>query len=342
MPEDRTPGVPPARPGPGGGEFEIELNPPGAEAEFVEKLNLCFDHWGDARTFDWCFRRPAAPAGDLLVARGDHGLVSGAAVTYRTVVLPDGRQLFSGIAMAAWTLPEARGKGVFGRLLAGCVRQAARRGAPVTLSWHTADNVSTRGVQRVGAGMFPTSYAFSGPDTPVPAAGLAVSAVAGEAGWERVRSALEASRVGYTRIGYSPAEWRAQFVDRPLGSELVAVGEVGWAVVERAGEWDRVQALVADTDAGLDACLAALLRRAALSGRRLFVFSSLPSWARRFSRLGLQARPGFLSVMLGDAEGLGRALGVQPEAGAFAHSRLETPGDPWYLGPWNVQSGDRM
>jgi GNAT superfamily N-acetyltransferase len=322
--------------------FEIEVNPPGVEAEYLRGLNLCFGRWGDAPFFDWCFRRPGWPAADLIVARGEQGLLSGSAVTYRTVLLPNGRRLFSGTVTGSWALPAARGQGVFQRLLAACVQQAAARGAPTALSWTTVDNTSTRGVQRLGAGQFASVYASSGPGTPVPAAALPVGPPADADGaLEAMLAELGRGQEGYARIGYTPAEWRAQFLARPAEVELLAIGDAGWAAVERAGEWDRVQALVPAAPDALAPCLAALLRRAAGAGRRLFVFSTLPTWMEQLAALGLEARPGYLSVMVGDPAGLGRVLADEPLP-PFAFPRLEDPADPWYMGPWNVQGGDRM
>lgn len=322
--------------------MEIEVNPAGVEDEYLASLNRCFGHWGDARMFDWCFRRPGAPPADLLVGRAEGELVAGSAVTYRTLVLPNGRRATAGIITGSWTLPEARGRGAFSRLAQACVRAAAARGAPVTLAWSTLDNPSTRGMERVGAAQFKTAYVSSAPETPVPDAGLPVIPVEDpEAALEAMLAALSREAEGFAHVGYTPAEWRAQFLGRPGTTELLAIGDAGWSVVERSGEWDRVQVVAPVAPGALEPCVAALLRRAALGRRRLFAFTTVPRWMECFGALGLEMRPGRLSVFVGDPLALGALTGGAPRSELDA-SHLGDPADVAYLGRWHVQSGDRM
>lgn len=304
--------------------MEVQINPAGVEAHYLDSLNLCFGGWGDARAYDWTFRRPVGgPAADLMVLRDDGALMAGSAVVYRTVRMPGGEMVRAGIMTGSWTLPEARGKGCFSTVIRESAGLARQRGSPLLLAYVTAANASFRRLEAAGAALVPTHYCVSGPETPVPRGELRVSPVADLAATcEKIHHMLAESRSGRAHFHYTIPEWTSQFVDRPTATEVLAVGDAAWCVVEKAGDTDRLLALVMREGAPLAECLGSLLRRAQERGRKLFHFCTSAEWHDESVRLGLTIIPGYLTI-LGTGDGSGPA-GMAPAAG------------------WSIQSGDRM
>jgi GNAT superfamily N-acetyltransferase len=216
--------------------------------EYVDGANRVFGAWGDEATFRWAFR------GDAEILFLDDVAASG--ITYR--MLRGGHPV--AIITGSWTLPEARGRGAFTRLVEAAKEIARERGA-VVLGFTRRDNASSRRLEAAGFTMTPTFYCRSIPPQakeipPIPFASLGIDRD------EPLPPMFSSSFV------YSPQEWRAQFLERPH-AHIDCIGRPGeWtAIVERAEEFDRVLA-VSDP-----AALPELAAHAHASGRRLFWFA---------------------------------------------------------------------
>lgn len=202
---------------------------------FLGGLNAAFPGWGGDARFSWCFERAlAGRPPDLLVARDGGEVVGGSAVTYRALALPDGARVVAGIMTGSWTLPAARGRGVFTRIV-----EESLALSPRLLAFVTAANASRGRLEAAGAVGVPTYYCRGATSMPEPP-----------------QSAV--------RFVYSADEWRSQFLGRPEPVEWIATDR--WrAALERAGPVDRV--LFVDGDR------AAAVRSLADAGRRLFCFT---------------------------------------------------------------------
>jgi hypothetical protein len=300
--------------------MELEFNPSGAEATYLESLNVCFPGWGSADTFRWAFgRRVGGPATDLMMLRDSGELIAGSAVSYRQLVLPTGRRALVGIMTGSWTLPAARGKGAFTRIIEASVELTRGHGGALLLAFVTETNASFRRLEAAGSTLFPTRYVSS-------PAGLVLRRAHGFTERQPAPSdfeRFESERPAGAHFAYASAEmWAGQFLERAQRPTLVETSE-GAALVETHGDFDRVQALAAreaDRRAGV---LAGCLSRAAARGKRLFLFESQPSRAERWvSELGLEAAKGLLTALPA-----GEPTAVTPSPD---------------LAPWSLDSGDRM
>ena len=212
--------------------------------EYLAGANAAFGDWGDEARFAWAFRGDS----ELLFLEDDGRVLAGSGVTFRTLCGGGSAAIISG----AWTLPEARRRGGLTQIVEA-TREIARRRDGVVLAFMRSDNPSRRRLAAAGARMHPTYYCRS------------LAAVEGET---LEPADVEASMFPSSFV-YTPAEWRAQFLERP-GTRIECIGRRGeWsAVVERATESDRVHA-VSDERA-----LPHLAARAHAAGRRLFWFTS--------------------------------------------------------------------
>jgi hypothetical protein len=324
--------------------LEIEVNPPGVQAEYPRGLNVAFPGWGELAMYRWCFERPVGgPKADLLVVRRGARLVAGSAVAYRSLRLETGVPVRVAIMTGAWTLPEMRGRGCFGRMIVESVALASRRGAALLLGFARAGNASVRQLAAAGSALSPTAYCLTPPDGGRHGAGARAAIEPGSPDVVALSTALERSRASRVRFTYAPAEWASQFLDRPRPTECLTLDSNGWAVVEPIGATDFVQLLLTHDEAGRSRALAALLGRARDRGRELFVFAGDEEWRHDCLRLGFAVSSGYLTALVADEERLRDALGVPAPVPRGSDSRaLADPGSPWFLGRWSVQSGDRM
>lgn len=256
-----------------------------AEDLYLAGLNRCFPRWGGREMFDWCFRRRGAGlTPDLLVAHDQGAIVGGSAISYRALRTAAGETFRAGVFTGSWTLPEARGRGVFSRLVEETRIVAGERGAPLVIGFVTATNASGRHLESLGAAMRPSFYcrSASAPDM----------------------TSLPSRPAAGSRFVYTEAEWRGQFLERP-GSPETLQG-LGWrAVVETADGVDRVHAIEAANE---DDAWRAIARR----GRPLFCFTTVPARAEALAARGFEIIPGFVAVL---GEGAARVTDLDLENG---------------------------
>jgi GNAT superfamily N-acetyltransferase len=188
-------------------------------AEYIAALNRCFPGWGGDAMFDWCFQRAVAGCvPDLLVVRDDGRVVAGAGVVYRTVRAASDT-VPVGVICAAWTDPDARGRGLFSDLMEAARLQVRRRDGVALLGFVRAVNVSARRLFAMGWTMVPARYLRHVGRASARPGGLKPA----------LRSADFARHA--THFVYTDDEWLGQFIDRPKPAQCVA-GE-GWrAIVE--------------------------------------------------------------------------------------------------------------
>ena len=305
--------------------MEIERNPKDfCDAEYLRCLNTCFPGWGDGRHFVWAFRRQVGgPAPDLMVVRDAGTIIAGSAVSYRTIRFADGSSTLVGVMTGSWTLPAARGRGAFSYIIQESVAATASRGASLLLAFGPEQNPRFRRLREAGATLYPTRYLVSPSEPPRADRSAEYREHPGSAArtphWF---SAFQGARLG-AHFHYPTLEsWAGQHLERP--GELALVETAGGAaLVETHGEFDRVQALTSLEAPARLGLLEAVLARAQMAKRRLFLFESRPRRGESLtSRCGMVANPGFLTAMPADDEA----------AALLADRPLE----------WDIDSGDRM
>lgn len=323
--------------------MNIVRSPEGADAAYLASLNACFGAWGGEELYDWVFRRVVGGrTGDRFVVTDESGeWIAGSGVSWRTLTLARGAKLDVGIMTGSWTLPAARGKGCFTRIIDESLSWARERHAGLLLAFVTVTNASYRRLEVAGSALFPTRYVFSTPETPRVASAPAVRTLpVTDALLAELEEQARALSAGRTAIAYGPGEWRGQLVDRPAQIEIVEVEGAGRAVLEVHGDTLRAQALLPRKREHGRPLLAALLAHAQAGARKLFTFSTDPeAVATDSDGLGLGGVDGFVTALVADADALSSALGERVEEGDASPL---APGGRATIAPLFIQSGDRM
>jgi hypothetical protein len=311
---------------PGDGGLRILLNPGEIDAEAGTRfLTQCFGtRWTEAM-YRWYLQRSfGGERPDRLILMTGSRAVAACGVVYRQLRTQDGAMHRVGVAIASGTLPSARGRGYYARVLQAVVERSAVRGCAALLGFVTAGNSSGRGLLRLGATAVPSAYIVSRDRGPRPPTGILQLRNARVTDDWPARAAARANPPAAPAGFHYPdaSAWRSQMVDRPHGVESVRIGATCRAVIERVGDTDRLQWLDGDGRERL-AAIRAIVARARGHGRRFFMYSTCPHEAAAARRLGLAAYPGYMMALPLQA---GHASGVR-----------DWPGMSWV-----VQSGDRM
>lgn len=328
--------------------LQLEINQHGLDEEYLLCLNACFPNWGDKRVFEWAFCRglPPDPLPDRFVLREDGKLLAGSAVSYRSVSLPNSHTIRVGIMTGSWTLPAARGRGCFSRMIEESVRITKDREGSILLAFVTEDNPSRRQLQKAAAAVFPTSYLIANAEPRTSshetlADGLIPSVTEEEL--QRSFRHWTTGRIGKSTFAYSSFKtWSGQFVARPWETQILQDTTGSFAVLEKHATTDRINAFWGSSRERELAFLSNLRDRARAEGHNLFAFSMDAEFAACCKGVGFTERPGFLTAMVTDWQRLGHALKLAPPSESFENQLLADASSPWFLGWWNLQSGDRM
>ena len=218
---------------------------PAAEADraaYLAGANRSFGAWGDEATFAWVFRGDA----EVLLVEEEGEIVAGAGIVRRTAKTGETFAIMSG----AWTSAEARGRGLFTRMIEE-IRAIAQESGAAFLGFVRAENASSRVLRQMGAALHPAWYCRS------------IVAANREVEWHAVDPD---PAIFPSTFRYTPAEWRVQFLQRPHARIECIATEGGAAIVESAEEYDRVHAVSDER----------LLPLLAARGRRLFWYTTRP------------------------------------------------------------------
>ncbi len=308
---------------------------PADHDRYLTCLNECFPGWGTRAMYDWCFARTATgPAPERLVITDDAGQwVAGTAISYRTM-RSGGQRWLAGVMTGSWTLPAARGQGIFPRFIEETRARVAHHGGVAVLGFAgDLERASTRKLKSAGSRCVPSWHALGEAAAASEAARRAGDALvaheATEADAERAYARFR-ERDG-TRAGFvydDLASFVGQMFRRSLPVLCVDGGSVApsaVAVVERAKDTDRVLLLDAPDEAARVAFLRALHGRAAGEGRKVFAFGVGEKEKGAFEAAGLPCKGGFLTIL---------------EASDSADDRATC--DTLATLDWDYQSGDRM
>jgi GNAT superfamily N-acetyltransferase len=310
----------------GDAELRVLINPVGLDADAgLAFLRQCFQTPWTERMYRWYLQRSfGGEAPDRLILMDGERAVAGCGVIYRQLRTPDGDVHRVSVVVAACTLPSARGRGCYARVLQAAVEQSAVRGCAALLGFVTADNATGRGLRRLGAAAIPSAYIVSREHPRVTEAGflqLRATRVADD--WPARAAARARPPAAPAGFHYPDASaWRSQMVARPHGVQCLRIGATCRAVIEGVGDTDRLQWLDGDARERL-AAIRAIVARARCRRRKFFMYSTCPYEATAARRLGLAAHPGYMMVL---ALAAGHACGARDWAGMS----------------WQVQSGDRM
>ncbi len=325
----------------------VYFNPPGIKKEYLCGLNACFGHWGDKKSFDWVFgRKLSFPDTDLMIVTDDNQeLLAGSGITYRLLKLPNGNSITIGIMTGSWTLPAARCKGCFTRIIESSLEQTATRGGALLIAFVTQDNASTRRLTAAGSLLVPGYYIFSTPETPCPqnSGRLETVSPSGDTIAE-IREISSSAGINRVHFVYPRTEdFLSQIVDRPDSTTILRDPCGNMAVVESVGETDRLQYLALSTKKPADVCsfLTSMLAFVLGKERKMFLYTADRTTLDAAQKLGMGHKPGYITLLTADDRLLQRAVRDGSGKKGREQPAPADTGEYPFTGQWHVHSGDR-
>jgi hypothetical protein len=321
--------------------MELQINPPDAR-KTLSCLNTCFPGWGDERTFKWAYERSMQnlPAPDYLVLTENGKPIAGSGVNYRQVLFPNNSSVIGGIMTGSWTVPVARGRGCFTMLIEESIRITRERTGALLLAFVTEDNSSCRQLCKAGAATFPSSYFTLEPEH---------ASGSWKGGWEEVDSISEelfqrwtSAREGFVRYGYASIEnWRSQIVDRCLKTVFLQRDDAFAVLGDRADTY-QLHAFLGTGDQSFCEVLQAAKHYSNRARKKLFLFSTDRALLEFCRTDRFHEKRGYLTVHVTDWARLGHALQLPVPTMELSHRIVGDPASAWFLGRWQLQSGDRI
>lgn len=302
----------------------VIINPKNYQAEYIRHINECFNGWGQDQEYEWAFNRKVGTrAADIMILKNEEDeVIAGSAVTYRNLQTPEGKSIDIAIMTGSWTLPKARGRGCFSKIIQLSKEIAAQNGVPYLTAFVTESNASYRRLRDAGSSLLPTRLLFS-PESPISAADrpevrtLECTPSVVDDLYERFKSSQQHS-LSYT---YTKEEFFQQYLHRPKNPEILLIGKE-YALVEETHNVLKVLLLTYEEVDTFERILTALANWAQVNrSKKLYLFSTKPEIEKVCERLGFELVPGYFTIL---------------------PTSEEEPADPAQLMQLHINMGDKM
>lgn len=279
----------------------IVINPPNYQSEYIKNLNECFSGWGQEKEYDWAFNRQVGDkAADIMLINNEEDeVIAGSGVTYRKVTDQKGNKIDMGIMTASWTLPKARGKGCFSKIIALSQEIVHKKDVPCLTAFVTESNASYRRLASAGSMLVPTRHLFS-PEQPYADVGDAEVEVLqdDEKLINDIYTKFKALQQDTVSFSYTQAEFYQQYIDRPKKAEILRIGGQ-YALIEESYNAIKVLLSTYEKETGSFERFTKLLTNWALKNRskKLFLFSTQKDIMETCEHLGFESHKGYFTVL---------------------------------------------
>ena len=97
----------------------IIINPENYKDEYIKYLNQCFNNCCNNKKYDWVFNRTIGDKSSdiILIKDEDNEVIAGSGIIYRKLESQNGCVIDIANMTDSWTLPKARGKGCFSKII---------------------------------------------------------------------------------------------------------------------------------------------------------------------------------------------------------------------------------
>ena len=269
---------------------ELLINPQSLEGRYIESLNLCFGNWGNEHTYKWAFKGKGFEPTDIMVLTETGEWIAGSAVSYRTLAL-NAKEIKIGLMTGSWTLPEARGKGCFTKIIDESLTLAKLRGALCIGAFVIETNASYRCLKNVGFIEIPSYYMSYTRRGGIAGGEPAAVKALNDTPEMRAKIFAASRNKAEGHILYTFEQWQHQFLDRPNGTKLFAV-ENSYVIIEELEDTNRILAVYGHEEQAAKA----LLTEAVKAGKALQCFTTNESVKNIYAALGYNILNGYFMV----------------------------------------------
>lgn len=275
------------------------INPENYRKEYIANLNACFGNWGGENEYEWGLQRRVGnhQTDIMLIENEEDGVIAGSAVSYRKL---EGKQdsFDIGIMTGSWTLPAARRKGCFTKMI-HCSRDLCKdNNVPFLTAFVTETNASSRRLESEGSFMFPTSHLFS-PEEGYEEEGIPQP--------ELLELSTDISKKIYNRVqetqkellsfSYSFEEFQSQYLNRIKEVTVLKVND-DFAILEDGQNEVKILVVTSTNSNDFRRMQKAIGNWCIKNrGRKSFFFTTRKELAEICEELGFENVPGYFTIL---------------------------------------------
>lgn len=279
---------------------KIRTNPENFQDEYIKNLNIAFDGWGGKKEYDWVFNRKVGNHSSdiLLIENEEDGVIAGSGISYR--ILSDAKRTVEieiGIMTGSWTLPAARRKGCFTKIINSSKELCSKKEVPFLTAFVTDTNPSSRRLRSEGSYMFPTYHLFS-PIAPFKDNNLTAKAI--DHNEEVYRSIYDRAReqqAKFLNFSYDFPEFVGQYLERIKPTTILKINE-DYAILEDGVNESKVLLLTYGDKESLKLNMEKVTNWSLKhKDQRTFFFSTRKEVAEVGEQLEFENLPGYFTIL---------------------------------------------
>lgn len=279
--------------------METIINPKNYQEQYIENLNHCFSDWGGQNEYHWTFQRKAGNfESDIIIIKDDEGdVIAGSGVTYRKLRTQDHVEIDIGIMTGSWTLPKARGKGCFSKIINISKELCAQKNVPFLTAFVMENNPSFRRLKDAGSILIPTSH-FISKETIYPSENQ-VSETKWKPQYQKeLYYKFKNNKSHYLAFDYSVNEFLQQYINRIKNTSLLQIANNDLAIIEEARDIIKVLFFThEDVDSYINNVRSLANWGLKTRSKRLLLFSTKKEISNALDNLGFQKSPGYFTVL---------------------------------------------
>lgn len=283
---------------------EFIINPENYQATYITNLNECFIGWGGQKEYDWVFNRQIGRhSSDILLVQNEQdGVIAGSGISYRR--LSDGNTgLDIGIMTGSWTLPAARKKGCFSKIIQKSKELCRQKGVPFLTAFVTSKNPSSRRLESAGSYMLASYHLFSPEQSFELDKDLnTITEVIQDkrANSLAVYERFQKTQKQFLSFEYTEDEFNSQYINRIKDTTILKVNE-DFAVLEDGNEEIKILLLTSDDVLNFEVNIMAITNWCLKNrSKKAFFYTTRRELADVCQNLGFQNLPGYFTILGSD------------------------------------------
>ena len=277
---------------------QIIINPKDYVDEYINNLNQCFKNWGGLKEYDWVFNRIVGDKNaDIIVINDENNeAIAGSGVSYRKLKGTGQAEFYIGIMTGSWTLPNARGKGCFSKMIQVSKEICHKNNVPFLTAFVMESNPSYRRLKDAGSFLVPTFHYFS-QELVYPSKDEAVLVNGDEHLYTEIYTKFKKQGVDYLYFDYTDEEFMQQFINRNKKLEVLKINN-DYALIEETDNLIRLHLVTYDNLDAFESNIKAIANWGLTNRtKKLFGFSSKEGIFEVLNKLKFESLPGFLTVL---------------------------------------------
>ena len=275
------------------------INPENYQSEYIKNLNECFNGWGGDREYNWVFNRKVGEhSADILLIRNEEdGVIAGSGISYRKMA---GKEVsfYIGIMTGSWTLPAARKKGCFTKMIHCSKDLCEKKNVPYLTAFVTETNPSSRRLEAEGSFLFPTYHLFS-PEVPFKDENIPHVEITQKKGdvYKTIYDTTQDKQSNFLNFSYTFDEFVGQYLERIKKTIVLKIDE-DFAILEDGVNEVKVLLLTSSNEVALRNNIKAVTNWCFENkSLKAFFFTTREEFREIGENLNFTIAPGFFTIL---------------------------------------------